>query len=668
MTSRTTQPAETPSAIGLNAFRDMLTIRRFEERCLDLATEGLIAGSIHLCLGQEAIPVGAMAALTNRDRVLSTYRGHGWALACGVPIDALLGEICQREGGVNGGRAGSPHLSAPEFGFLGENSIVGAGVPIATGVAIASFAKDEDRVVVVSIGDGAMNQGATHEGLLFAAARNLPVIFICENNGWAEMTSSSAMVRTEDLADRAAGYGMPGRVVDGDDPSAVSAAVTQAAEEARAGEGPILLECKTMRLSGHYNRDIQHYRSKEDIEAAHLADPLGRLRMALLEAGECTSGELAEVDAEVQAVVDTATETVRSMPLPDPATARDHLYSSAPAGPTVRVSEEGEELTYVKAVTSALRTELEARPDVLVYGEDVGVAGGIFGVTRGLQESFGAGRVFDTPIAESAILGSAVGASIEGMRPVVEIMWGDFLLVALDQLINQAANVRYVSRSKLTAPLVVRTQHGVTPGSCAQHSQSLEALLAHIPGLKVGLSATPQDAYSMLRSAIADEDPCVVIESRSLYQQKGNVDLSGPVAPVGGARIHRDGSDVVLITWGQILHTVLEAADHLARDGVGAYVLDLRWLTPLDDDAIERAVRASAGRVLIVHEANVTGGFGAEVAARIQERHFDYLDAPVARLGVSDVRIPSSPVLQGELVPSVNAIVDRAKRLSQAEG
>ena len=211
MTSRMTQTHEKGYVEAFTAFRAMLTIRRFEERCQELGAEGLVAGSIHLCVGQEAIPVGAVAALTEGDRILTTYRGHGWALARGVPLDALLGEVCQREGGVNGGRAGSPHLSAPEYGFLGENSIVGAGIPIATGVALASMAKKEDRVVLVSIGDGAMNQGATHEGFVFAAARDLPVIFICENNGWAEMTPFSAMVRGENLVDRAAAMALLAR-------------------------------------------------------------------------------------------------------------------------------------------------------------------------------------------------------------------------------------------------------------------------------------------------------------------------------------------------------------------------------------------------------------------------------------------------------------------------
>lgn len=638
----------------------MVEIRRFEERCLELGRDGEIAGSIHLCLGQEAIPVGACAALEERDRVLSTYRGHGWALAAGVPVEELLGEIAQRAGGVNGGRGGSPYLIAPDHGFYGENSIVGAGVPIAAGVALASSARDEDRVVLTSIGDGAMSQGAVHEGMVFAAARKLPLLIVCEHNGWAEMTPSDEFGRIDDLVGRAAAYGISGVLVDGNDPEAVRAAVADAAASARAGGGPALLVFRTARLSGHYNRDIEHYRSKADREAAVEIDPIVALRSALIADRALTAEQADAIDAEAQAVVDAATAAVLAMDAPDPATARDHVY--APAGepdPLGPVDAAADETTYVKAVTAALRAELESRPETLVYGEDVGFAGGIFGATRGLQEQFGAARVFDTPIAENAMLGAAVGAAMTGMRPIVEIMWADFLLVALDQLINQAANVRYLSSSKLSAPLVVRTQQGVTPGSCAQHSQNLEALLAHIPGLRVGLPATPQDAYDMLRAAVADPDPTIVIEARALYQQKGPVREDGPPQPAAGARVHREGEDVAIFSWGAMVPQAIAAGELLEREGIAATVVDLRWLSPLDEETIARVVRA-AGNVVIAHEANVTGGFGAELSARITAAHFDYLDAPVVRVGTPDVRMPSAPALQQALVPDAAAIARAA--------
>ncbi|WP_396911012.1 thiamine pyrophosphate-dependent enzyme [Mycolicibacterium sp.] len=654
-----------PVLSAASAYRQMATIRRFEEQILDLGREGLIAGSIHLCLGQEAIPVGTLAGLQKQDRVLATYRGHGWALACGTAPEALMAEIAQRGAGVNGGRAGSPLLSDPDNGFLGENSIVGAGVPIADGVALASQYLGTDRVVVTSVGDGAMNQGSTTEGMIFAAARNLPVIFLCENNGWAEMTAIAKINRLADLAERGRALGIESLVIDGNDPFAVQEAVAAAAALCRRGDGPVLLECKTFRLSGHYNKDIEHYRPKEDAEAARDGDPLTRLIRTSVEAGTLTEDEIDEIDEQVYTLIDDVARRVRTMPEPDIADVREHVLASdsadtRPSSPP----ETAKDLTYLRAINLALRTEMDNRPEVAIWGEDVGHAGGIFGVTRGLQKDYGDTRIFDTPIAESAILGAAVGAAMEGMRPVVEIMWADFLFVALDQIINQAANVRYINRSRLSAPLVVRMQQGVTPGSCAQHSQSIEAILAHIPGIKVGLPVTAQDAYDMTRAAIADPDPTILIENRNLYQVTGPVTAGGAVQAAAGARTHRDGADLAIITWGAMLQEAITAADELAAAGIRASVLDLRWLRPLDDAAIADVVRTSGGRVIVVHEANLTGGFGAEIAAHITERHFDTLATPVTRIGLDDLRVPSAPALQAAVLPRATDIVDAGRKIA----
>lgn len=644
----------TTSLSPVDAYLQMATIRAFELRCQELSVAGEIDGSIHLCVGQEAIPVGAMAALTPQDRISVTYRGHGWAIAAGIPLDAILGEIGHRDDGINGGRGGSAHLTSPGHRFFGENSIVGAGVPIGAGLALASKATADGGIALVSVGDGAMNQGATHEGLVFAAALALPLVLVCENNGWSEMTPISSMLEGS-LHERVKGYGIRSMLVDGGDPAAVAAAISEAARHARDGLGPVFVECTTVRMLGHYNRDIEHYRPKDDKESATAADPLARLRAELERAGT-PADVVDELDRQAAAAIETAVAHVRAMGRPDPATAKDHLYA-VPARPDPASGPaETVELTYQRAANRALSTELAARPELLVYGEDVGFAGGIFGVTRSLQRNFGPDRVFDTPISESAILGSAVGAAMAGMRPVVEIMWADFLLVALDQIVNQAANVRYISRGEISAPLVIRTQQGATPGSCAQHSQSLEALLAHIPGIKVGLPATPQDAYSMLRAAIADDDPCILFEARSLYQVSAPVVVDAQIEQTAGARLRHDGDDVVIITWGTMLTPALNAAEQLRHNGIDAAVLDLRWLQPLDVEQISALV-GRCGRAVVVHEANQTGGFGAEIAARIQQDHFDILQAPVYRIGARDSRLPASPALQGALVPGVADIV-----------
>lgn len=643
-----------------SAYRRMAFIRSFEEKVLDLGREGEVVGSVHLCLGQEAIPVGAMSALGPQDRVLTTYRGHGWALASGVDPTALMAEIAQRSGGTNGGRAGSPMLSAPEHGFLGENSIIGAGLPIAAGVAMASELRGEGRVVLTSLGDGAMNQGATTEAMVFAAARNLPVIFACENNQWAEMTPVATTTRGDDLARRGQGIGIESMIVDGNDPEAVREAVEIAAAACRAGEGPYLLEFKTVRLSGHYNKDIQHYRPAEDIDAAKLEEPLHRLR----ESGAVSEEEAEAIHAEVDAEVEKIAQEVLAMPAPSPGDVLEHLYAPRGEAPSPVQDAPLKDIPFHRAVNEALKLALSERDEVVVYGEDVAVAGGIFGVTRGLHKAFGAERVFDTPIAEAAILGSAVGAAMSGLRPVVEIMWADFVFVALDQIVNQASNVRYVNRSALSAPLVIRMQQGVTPGSCAQHSQSIEAILSHVPGIKVGLPSTPQDAYAMTLAAIEDADPVVLIEHRSMYQDSGPVRLEGASELAEKARLRRDGTDAAIITWGSMVSPSLEAADTLADEGLEVSVLDLRWLRPIDDAAIDDVVRRCGGNVVVAHEAVSTGGFGAEIAARITERHFETLTGPVRRISTPDIRMPSAPSLQAALLPRVEDLVAELRKVS----
>jgi acetoin:2,6-dichlorophenolindophenol oxidoreductase subunit beta len=312
------------------------------------------------------------------------------------------------------------------------------------------------------------------------------------------------------------------------------------------------------------------------------------------------------------------------------------------------------QLTYGEAVNAALRRCLGELPDTLFFGEDVAKPGGVFGVTRGLHREFG-DRVFDTPISESAILGSAVGAAMLGRRPIVEIMWVDFSLVAFDQIVNQLANVRYVSRGELTAPVVIRTQQGSAPGACAQHSQNLEALFLHVPGVRVALPWTAQDAYDVLVAAVHSDDPVVVIENRTLYPgAKQAVTVDGPVQPIGGLRVRREGTDATLVTWSAITARALDAAEALAGQGVSLEVLELPWLNPFPTDEVVASVRRT-GRLAVLHEANVTGGFGAEIVARVTERGVP-LRSPALRIGMPDTRIPAAPSLVAGLLPTSDGI------------
>jgi len=647
--------------------RDMLTrvayVRAFEAKALGLTQTNppRVPGSMHFCAGQEVVPLAAVAALRDDDQILATYRGHGWALAAGLSPESVMGEICQKASGVNGGRGGSAYIMAPHTRFIGENSIVGAGTTAACGVAIANLAQGNQRVVVVSIGDGAMNQGSVHEAFAFAAARSLPVIFTVENNGWSELTPTNDMFRIDRLSRRAIGYGISSVTIDGTDPFAVRESFALAAATAREGHGPVLIECKVPRLWGHYHRDIEHYRSKSDKQAAEASDPLVQLGQRVVASGIMTQSAIDKIIAEQAAAVEAMTEAVMATSNPDPSTARDHVTAPVATIDQVQITETCE-MSYIDAVRAALRAELEADGRTLVYGEDVGKPGGIFGASRNLQREFGANRVFDTPISENAILGSAVGAAVSGMRPIVEIMWTDFLMVALDQLVNQASNVRYVTSGRSTVPMTVRMQQGATPGSCAQHSQSLEALLAHIPGLKVALASSPHDAYSLIRAAAADPDPCIVIESRALYPDIGPVHLTQGAEAVGKARVRRNGSDVGIITWSTMVPRALAAADELAKVGIEVAVLDLRWLNPLDKAALTKLVEQVGGRILILHEAVRTGGFAGEVAFQLNEMDLG-LPLTIRRLTTPDIRMPASAVLQAALIPGIDSIVSAIQEI-----
>lgn len=336
--------------------------------------------------------------------------------------------------------------------------------------------------------------------------------------------------------------------------------------------------------------------------------------------------------------------------MPDLPTMSD--LSSAGAAETAPT----EKLRYIQAVNRALAWALEARDETVLFGEDVALPGGPFGATKGLHRRFGSGRIFDTPISESGFLGMALGAAMTGLRPIVEIMYADFSFVAMDQIVNQIANLRYASAGRWSAPLVVRMQQGYSEGACAQHSHSPEAYFAHTPGLRLGLPATPDDAYQMLRGAVDCDDPVIVAEARMLYPTKGEVRVDAPVEPIGGARVVRAGRDATVVAWSRLVPVAHAAADALAADGIETEVVDLRWLNPLDFATVAASV-ARTGRLVVAHEANRTGGFGAEIAAQVASECFADLCAPVHRVAAPDVPMPAAPSLQAAVVPDMAAVV-----------
>ncbi|GAA3127672.1 hypothetical protein GCM10020255_000340 [Rhodococcus baikonurensis] len=477
--------------------------------------ETQIPGFLHLSIGQEATAVGACWPLDGRDVITSTHRGHGHCIAKGLDVDGMFAELMGKETGTCKGRGGSMHIADPRKGIFGANGIVGAGLPIAVGAGTAAQLRNAGGVVVSFFGDGAVAQGVFHESVNLAAVWDLPVIFFCENNGYSEFSSAADQHRAT-LRERAAGYGVEFHEVDGNDVTKVVSLQQELVQRLRTGGGPIIVEAATYRWHGHYEGDPESYRSAAELEEWKKRDPWlssvtpcavwGWPRTSRLSRPR-TKRRSNKQSPKLQMPRTRRTRLWRTMFRPSP---RD-IRASIPTAGSTKV---------MHAITNALTYELENDPTVFLAGIDVGKGGNVYGLTRGLIERF-PGRVRDTPISESAIMGTAVGAAMAGFKPVVELMYFDFIGVCLDQLMNQAAKLRFMTGGAVSMPLVVRTQFGAGKSSGSQHSQSLEALLAHIPGLTVVMPSTAADTYGLLRAAIQDPNPVVFIENRLLYGKRG---------------------------------------------------------------------------------------------------------------------------------------------------
>ena len=641
--------------------RRMVLIRGFEERVAALYRDGDVPGFVHLSTGQEATAVGACWPLGAADVITSTHRGHGHCLAKGLEPAGMFAELMGRDQGTNRGRGGSMHIADPELGIFGANGIVAAGVPIAVGAATAAQLRNDGSVTVAFFGDGAVAQGAFHEALNLAAVWELPVVFFCENNGYAEF-SPAATQHGASLELRAAGYGIPYAAVDGNDVVATASVMAQVVDRVRAGEGPFLVEAATYRWHGHYEGDPERYRSPDELEEWRARDPL-LVHEAVLRAAGVGDDELKALEASSTAALDVAVEAARRLANPDPANVTDFVVRARATRPEPEPPV-ADALVFrtMDAVRSALAIELAGDERVFLAGVDVGAGGNVFGLTRGLAEEF-PGRVRDTPISETAIMGLGVGSAMAGMRPVVELMYLDFIGVCFDQLLNQAAKLPFMTGGAAEMALTVRTQFGAGRSSGSQHSQSLEALLAHIPGLTVVMPSTPADTYGLLRASIQDPNPVVFIENRLLYGMKGPQPPPDYVLPIGQAAVVRPGSDITVVSVSRMVHEALAAAAAVEREGISVEVIDLRTVAPLDMEPILASVHKTS-RLLIAHEAVVPFGFGAEIAATVAREGFWDLDAPIERIGAAPTPSPYAPDLERAWLPDREDIARALRRLA----
>ena len=655
---------------AIDMYRKMLLARRIDDRMWALNRQGRVPFVVSVS-GHEGTQVGAAFALDPAtDWSLPYYRDTAFNLALGVTAtDMFMGVLSKAPDPTSGGRQMPNHWSEPDLNIFTHSSVVATQYPHACGIAYQLLVQGSSGVVMVSSGEGATSEGDWHEAMNFAGIHKLPVVFLIQNNLYAISVPAAEEVAGS-LAARAPGYEIPGIEIDGNNVLEVYGAVSAAAERARNGEGPTLIEAKTYRYYAHTSDDDDKlYRSSEEVEVWRRKDPIARHRQYLVESRLLDQATEGSIDDEVNRAVADAVATAEAAP--DPTDAMSHVYAKpiTPTEPVTTVEEaiDGEQINVITAINRALHEVMAAYPEIFTFGEDVAdPKGGVFKATVGLTEAFGAHRSFNAPLAESLIIGVGIGAAAAGAKPIAEIQFADFIHPGFDQIVSEAARIHYRSNGRWNCPLVIRAPYGGGIHGSLYHSQSIEAYYSHVPGLKVVVPSTPADVKGLLWSAVEDPDPVMFLEPKKLYRlAKGPYPDGEHRVPLGQAALRRAGDDLTIIAYGTMAHFALEAADRLAAEGIEASVLDLRSLKPLDWPSIDAAVRRT-GKVLIVHEDNEFGGFGAEVAAQIGEKAFDWLDAPVQRYAAPDVpTFPFAASLEKQVMPSTDGIIQRATELAR---
>jgi 2-oxoisovalerate dehydrogenase E1 component len=675
MTTKAVAPAagshRTSSGPLLSLYRTMVLIRCCEEALARSHARSLVHGACHTYVGQEAIAAGVCVHLKVDDVVFSTHRGHGHALAKGVPPRQLFAELFGRSTGCSHGRGGSMHLFAPETGMMGTSGIVGPCILQAAGAAYSFKLLGADSVAVVFFGDGAVNNGAFHEGLNMAGIWKLPVIFVCENNQFATEVPFAYAAAHTSVADRGPIYGMPGIDLDGNDVLAVHEAAREAVDRARAGVGPTLLECRTYRTRAHAEGMGDYtYRTRDEVEAWKTRCPIARVRHFLLGETSAGSAELDATDAEIDAVVGDALQFAEQSAWPEPATATRFVFAEPHAATADRelssnaASDESPapEITAMQATLDALTEEMARDPAIFVMGEGIGKRGGNFKTTTGLFDRYGPVRLCDTPICERGFVGLACGAAMTGTRPVIDFMFADFILDALGEIINQIAKIQYMSSGRLTMPVVLRGCVGIGHSAATHHSGNYYPLFSQFPGLRVALPSTPYDAKGLFKEALRSSDPVIFLEHRELLSLKGPVPGRDYTIEFGRGALVREGTDVTVVALALMRHHAQKVCDELAAEGISVELIDPRTIAPLDTEMIRCSV-AKTGRLLVVDEAFAPFGVGAEIAAQLADQGFDDLDAPIRRLNGAFTPTPYSPTLEAAVVPGPGAIAQAIRDL-----
>lgn len=649
-------------------FRLMLLGRQIDYRCQVLNRQGR-APFVLSAAGHEAAQVGVAWPLRpEHDWIAPYYRDVVLCFRMGVtPLDLMLSVLAKPDDPASGAKQTPGHFSDSRLNIVSRGSPVATNLVHGAGIAYAFKMDGSDRVVMSCYGEGSGAEGDCHEAFNFAAIYRLPEVFFCQNNGFAISTPYRKNYAIEYAAQRAAGYGFPGVTVDGRDPVTCYHVAKQAVARARAGEGPTLIECLVDRLGSHSSEDDQRrYRSPEEIEQLARNDCLERFKARLLEDGVLSESEVDDYQERVRQEVSRATRAGLDARGAEPEEALTNVYAvDAPGAVEPDPGTEKAEMNMVQALRDALTWEMEHDERVMVLGEDVGPKGGVFLVTDGLYARYGEERVIDTPLAESSIAGIACGLALAGKRPVAEMQFADFAPMAFNQITNEIAKFRYRTNGDWGLPLVVRAPMGGHVRGALYHSQSIEARFA-TPGLKIVIPSSPVEAKGLLIAAIRDPDPVLFLEHKRLYRMfKEPVPRGEYLIPLQQAHVVREADDISVFCYGLMVHYAMEAAANLERDGFGVEVVDLRTVYPLDRAAVLASARKT-GKCLVLYEDNTSVSVGSEVAAIIADEAWNWLDAPVKRLGGLDVpAMPYAQPMEDLFMPNPEKVTRALRELAE---
>lgn len=642
----------------LKLYQHLLKPRMVEEKMLILLRQGRI-GKWFSGIGQEAIAVGTTLAMHEEEYILPMHRNLGVFTSRGIPLAKLMAQWQGKLEGFTKGRDRSFHFGTQEYKIIGMISHLGPQLALADGIALADVLNNKQKATLVFTGEGATSEGDFHEALNLASVWDLPVIFIIENNGYGLSTPTNEQYRCKQLVDRALGYGMEGRKIDGNNILEVYHTIKELAEDIRQEPRPVLIECMTFRMRGHEEASGTKYVPKELFEEWEKKDPLKNYEDYLLSEGIIDEHFISNLRNSLKAEIDSEIEKAFSMDEPEVNSTVElsDMYVQRDWGKISPVNSNKSDKRYIDAISDALRQGMQKHPNLVIMGQDIAEYGGAFKITQGFVEEFGKGRVRNTPICESAVVGAALGLSINGKKAIMEMQFADFVSCGFNQIVNNLAKTHYRWGEK--ADVVVRMPTGAGTGAGPFHSQSNEAWFTKTPGLKVVYPAFPSDAKGLLLAAIEDPNPVMYFEHKYLYRG-----ISEPIyddyysIEIGKARLVRQGEQFSIITYGLGVHWAIEYLN--AHPELSADLVDLRSLQPWDKDAVKSSVQKT-GRVLILHEDTLTNGLGGEISAWIAEHCFEYLDAPVMRCASLDTAIPMNKALEDNFLAKarLGEVVDK---------